>query len=119
MKKMELFNDELNDDLSDLKILSFEELNNGFEGNKSLFFSSFGNSDKNIVYQDDNYIDLTLLLDNIKTANRSDGIMQYVYQEYQQDIVQTYIMDEEKHIDLSAKIGLKNGAIKVSDILLC
>lgn len=41
--------------------------------------------------------------------------MQYVYQEYQQDIAQTYIMDGEKHIDLSARIGLKNGLVKVSN----
>jgi len=114
---MKLFNDELSDDLFELKTLSFEEISKGFEGNKSLFSNSFGNSDKNIDYQDDEYINLTMLLGNIKTANGSGGIIQYVYQEYQQDIAQTYIMDGEKHIDLSAKIGLKNGAVKVSNNL--
>lgn len=114
---MKLFNDELSDDLSELKMLSFEEINKGFEGNKSLFSGSFGNSEKNIGYQDDEYINLTMLLVNIKTTNGSGGIMQYVYQEYQQDIAQTYIMDGEKHIYLSAKIGLKDGAVKVSNNL--
>ncbi|MBB4806832.1 hypothetical protein HNP38_002128 [Chryseobacterium defluvii] len=32
---MEIFNDEWSDDLSEFKILSFEEVSKGFEGNKS------------------------------------------------------------------------------------
>ncbi|WP_157456533.1 hypothetical protein [Chryseobacterium hispalense] len=111
---MENFDDEFGD-LSGYKILSFEEVTQGFEGNKNFFSSSFGSSNKNISYQNDEYINLTMLLGNIKTANGSNGIMQYVYQEYQQDIAQTYIMDGQKHIDLSARIGLKNGVVKVSN----
>jgi len=111
---MENFDDEFGD-LSGYKILSFEEVTQGFEGNKNFFSSSFGSSNKNISYQNDEYINLTMLLGNIKTANGSNGIMQYVYQEYQQDIAQTYIMDGQKHIDLSARIGLKNGLVKVSN----
>ncbi|MEC3876493.1 hypothetical protein [Chryseobacterium salviniae] len=111
---MENFDDEFGD-LSGYKILSFEEVTQGFEGNKKFFSNSFGSSNKNINYQNDEYINLTILLGNIKIANGSNGIMQYFYQEYQQDIAQTYIMDGQKHIDLSARIGLKNGVVKVSN----
>ncbi|MCY1659619.1 hypothetical protein [Chryseobacterium sp. SL1] len=71
---------------------------------------------KEIETKDDGYINLTLLLEDIKTAYKagSGNQMSYVYQNYFQDVAQTYIMDGQKHIDVSAKIYLKNGIVKVS-----
>ena len=44
--------------------------------------------------------------------------MQYTFAEYFNDTPQMYIMDDSKnHIDISAKIALKNGSIKVSQKL--
>ncbi len=113
---MENFDDEFGD-LSGYKILSFEEVSKGFEGNKNPLqgLSGIQNS-KEIETKDDGYINLTLLLEDIKTAYKagSGNQMSYVYQNYFQDVAQTYIMDGQKHIDVSAKIYLKNGIVKVS-----
>ena len=113
---MESFDDEFGY-LSGYKILSFEEVSKGFEGNKNSLqgLSGIQNS-KEIETKDDGYINLTLLLEDIKTAYKagSGNQMPYVYQNYFQDVAQTYIMHEKKHIDLAAKIHLKNGNVKVS-----
>jgi len=113
---MEKFDDEFGD-LSAYKILSFEEVTKGFEGNKNPLqgLSGIQNS-KEIETKDDEYINLTKLLGDIKSSyNEGKGnLMQYVFNDYFQDIAQTYIMDEQKHIDVSAKIYLKNGIVKVS-----
>ncbi|MCY0976351.1 hypothetical protein PGH12_11265 [Chryseobacterium wangxinyae] len=113
---MEKFDDEFGD-LSAYKILSFEEITKGFEGNKNPLqgLSGIQNS-KEIQTKDDEYINLTKLLGDIKSSY-SEGkgnLMQYVFNDYFQDIAQTYIMDGQKHIDVSAKIYLKNGIVKVS-----
>jgi hypothetical protein len=70
---------------------------------------------KKIDIKDDEYINLTKLLGDIRSSyNGGKEQMQYVFNEYFQDIVQSYIMDGERHINVSAKIYLKNGKIKVS-----
>ncbi|QQV02576.1 MULTISPECIES: hypothetical protein [Chryseobacterium] len=112
---MENFDDEFGD-LSGYKILSFEEVTQGFEGNKNPLQGIKGMQKSDIEYKNDGYINLNLLLDHIRLAyNAGYGDkMQYAYQEYFQDTAQTYIMDGHKHIDVSAKIYLKNGIVKVS-----
>lgn len=116
---MENFDDEFGD-LSGYKILSFEEVSKGFEGNKNPLqgLSGIQNS-KETETKDDEYINLNLLLEDIKTAYKagSGNQMPYAYQNYFQDVAQTYIMHEKKHIDLAAKIHLKNGNVKVSQRL--
>lgn len=116
---MEKFDDEFWD-LSGFKVLSFEEVNNGFKGNKNPLqgLSGIQNS-KEIETKDDKYINLTKLLGNLKSSYRGGKgeQLQYVFNEYFQDIAQTYIMDGKKHIDVSAKIYLKNGMVKVSQNL--
>lgn len=109
------FDDEFGD-LSGYKILSFEEVSKGFEGNKNPLQGITGIPKSDIGYKDDGYINLNLLLEDIKTAYKAGNgdKMQYVYQKYFQDIAQTYIMDGQKHLDVSAKIYLKNGIVKVS-----
>ncbi|REC77176.1 hypothetical protein DRF60_12245 [Chryseobacterium elymi] len=116
---MEKFDDEFGD-LSGFKILSFEEVSNGFNRNKNPFqgLSGIQNSEE-IEAKADEYINLTKLLGDIK-SNYNGGKgkqMQYAFNEYFQDIAQTYIMDGQKHIDVSAKIYLKNGMVKVSQNL--
>ncbi|WP_144281287.1 hypothetical protein [Chryseobacterium echinoideorum] len=112
---MENFDDEFGD-LSGYKILSFEEVTQGFEGNKNPLQGIKGMQKSDIEYKNDVYINLNLLLDHIRLAYNSGygDKMQYAYQEYFQDTAQTYIMDGNKHIDVSAKIYLKNGIVKVS-----
>lgn len=109
------FDDEFGD-LFGYKILSFEEVSKGFEGNKNPFNGSSLQNTKQSDYQDDGYVNLNALLDSIKIAyNKGRGVeMNYVYNKYPQNTPQTYIMDGEKHINFSAKIGLKDGVIKVS-----
>lgn len=108
------------EDLSGFKILSFEEVSKGFKGNKNPLqgLSGIQNSEKTET-KDDEYINLTKLLEDIKYSYNGGkgGEMQYVFKEYFQDIAQTYIMDGEKHIGVSAKIYLKNGMVKVSQSL--
>ncbi|SFN57315.1 Papain fold toxin 1, glutamine deamidase [Chryseobacterium oleae] len=113
---MEKLDDE-SGDLSGFKILSFEEVNKGFKGNKNPLqgLSGIQNSE-GIETKDDEYINLTQLLGDIKSSysGGKGEHMPYVFNEYFQDIAQTYIMDGEKHIGVSAKIYLKNGVVKVS-----
>ncbi|KFF09373.1 hypothetical protein [Chryseobacterium luteum] len=108
------------EDLSGFKILSFEEVSKGFKGNRNPLqgLSGIQNSEKTET-KDDEYINLTKLLEDIKYSysGGKGGEMQYVFKEYFQDIAQTYIMDGEKHIGVSAKIYLKNGMVKVSQSL--
>lgn len=63
---MEKFDDEFGD-LSRFKVLSFEEVNKGFKGNKNPLqgLSGIQNS-KEIETKDDEYINLTKLLEDIK-----------------------------------------------------
>ncbi|KAA0126702.1 hypothetical protein FY557_16120 [Chryseobacterium sp. SN22] len=113
---MEKFEDEFGD-LSGFKILSFEEVNKGFKGNQNLLQGIFGlQSSEKIEIKNDEYINLTQLLGDLRLSyNEGKGkYMSYVFKEYFRDIVQTYIMDGEKHINLSAKLYLKNGKVKVS-----
>lgn len=116
---MEKFDDEFGD-LSGFKILSFEEVSKGFNRNKNPLqgLSGIQNSEE-IETKDDEYVNLTKLLGDIKSSyNGGKGEqMQYVFNEYFHDIAQTYIMDGEKHIDVSTKIYLKNGIVKVSQNL--
>lgn len=117
-KIMKQFNDEWSDNLSEFKILSFEEVSAGFEGNKNLLQGVQKPNPENTEYKDDEYINLTNLLDRIKLSYRNGNEMQYVFSEYFNDTPQMYIMDDGKnHIDISAKIALKNGSIKVSQNL--
>ncbi|WP_294267538.1 hypothetical protein [uncultured Chryseobacterium sp.] len=113
---MEKFEDEFGD-LSGFKILSFEEVNKGFKGNQNPLqgISGLTNTEK-IEIKNDEYINLTRLLGDLRLSyNGGKGkYMSYVFKEYFQDIAQTYIMDGKKHINLSAKLYLKNGKVKVS-----
>lgn len=115
---MEKFDDEFGD-LSGYKILSFEKINKGFEGNKNPLQGITMVSKSNVNYKNDEYINLTDLLDYIKIAyNKGKGSeMQFTFTDYFNDIQQTYIMDGNNHIDTSAKIALKNGIVKVSQNL--
>ena len=113
---MKQFNDEWSDNLSEFKMLSFEEVSNRFEGNKN-HLQGIKNPE-NAEYKDDEYINLKNLLDSIRLAYRNGSKMQYTFAEYFNDTPQTYIVDDNKnHIDISAKIALKNGSIKVSQNL--
>lgn len=108
---MKHFNDEWSDDLSEFKMLSFEEVSKPLQGIKNL-------NSESTEYKNDEYINLKDLLDNIKLSYRKGSEMQYTFAEYFNDIPQMYIMDENKnHIDISARIALKNGSIKVSQNL--
>ncbi|MGG5210839.1 hypothetical protein ACQWU4_18115 [Chryseobacterium sp. MIQD13] len=109
---MKKFDDEIGD-LSGFKILSFEEINKGFKGDKNPFQGILSNS---LEFKDDEYINITKLLGDLKYNYNGGkgGHMQYVFKEYFQDIAQTYIMDGEKHISVSAKIYLKDGIVKTS-----
>ncbi|OVE54753.1 hypothetical protein [Chryseobacterium mucoviscidosis] len=112
---MGTFDDEFGD-LSRYKILSFEEVTQGFEGNKNPLQGLANISKNNIDYKEDQYINLNKLLDDIKISNNvgNGSPMQYTFNGYFQDTAQTYIMNGETHIDVSAKIGLKNGIITTS-----
>ena len=113
---MKQFNDEWSDNLSEFKMLSFEEVSNGFEGNKNPLQGI--KNPESAEYKDDEYINLKNLLDSIRLAYRNGSKMQYTFAEYFNDTPQMYIMDDNKnHIDISAKIALKNGSIKVSQNL--
>ncbi len=113
---MKQFNDEWSDNLSEFKMLSFEEVSNRFEGNKNPLQGI--KNPENAEYKDDEYINLKNLLDSIRLAYRNGSKMQYTFAEYFNDTPQMYIMDDSKnHIDISAKIALKNGSIKVSQNL--
>lgn len=115
---MKQFNDEWSDSLSEFKMLSFKEVSAGFEGNKNLLQGIQKPNPENTEYKDDEYINLTDLLDRIRLSYRNGSEMQYVFSEYFNDTPQMYIMDNNKnHIDISARIALKNGAIKVSQNL--
>lgn len=108
---MEKFNDEFGD-LSEYKILSFEEISQGFSGNKSPLkgLGQFNNNE--IEYQDDAYINLTILIEHLKLfyRNYKDIPMNYNPKTFQHNHKQTYIMDENgNHIDMSAKIALTKG----------
>ncbi|WP_292009210.1 hypothetical protein [Chryseobacterium sp.] len=107
-------------DLSGFKILSLKEVNQGFTGDINPLQKLLGIPNSNEAeFKDDEYINLTKLLGDIK-YNYGGGRgeqMQYVFKDYFQSIVQTYIMDGEKHIDVSAKIYLKDGIVKVSQHL--
>lgn len=112
---MEKFEDEFGN-LSAFKVLTFEQVNKGFKVNKNPLEFSGIQSSGIIEIKTDEYINLTRLLGDIR-LNYSGGkgkYMHYVFKEYFQDIVQTYIMDGKRHIDLSAKLYLKNGIVKVS-----
>ncbi|PTT77864.1 MULTISPECIES: hypothetical protein [unclassified Chryseobacterium] len=112
---MGTFNDEFGD-LSGYKILSFEEVTQGFEGNKNPLHGIANFSKNEIEYKEDQYINLNKLLDDINISNNvgNGSPMQYTFNGYFQDTAQTYIMNGEIHIDVSAKIGLKNGIITTS-----
>ncbi|WP_185148722.1 hypothetical protein [Chryseobacterium mulctrae] len=113
---MKQFNDEWSDNLSEFKMLSFEEVSNGFEGNKNPLQGI--KNPESAEYKDDEYINLKNLLDSIRLAYRNGSKMQYTFAEYFNDTPQMYIVDDNKnHIDISAKIALKNGSIKVSQNL--
>ncbi|OCK50488.1 hypothetical protein BA768_04870 [Chryseobacterium sp. CBo1] len=115
---MKQFNDEWSDSLSEFKMLSFKEVSAGFEGNKNLLQGIQKPNPENTEYKDDEYINLTDLLDRIRLSYRNGSEMQYVFSEYFNDTPQMYIMDNNKnHIDISARIALKNGTIKVSQNL--
>lgn len=113
---MKQFNDEWSDNLSEFKMLSFEEVSNGFEGNKNPLQGI--KNPESAEHKDNEYINLTYLLDSIRLVYRKGSEMQYLFSEYFNDIPQMYIMDGNKnHIDISARITLKNGSIKVSQNL--
>jgi len=115
---MKQFNDEWSDSLSEFKMLSFKEVSAGFEGNKNLLQGIQKPNPENTEYKDDEYINLTDLLDRIRLSYRNGSEMQYVFSEYFNDTPQMYIMDNNKnHIDISARIALENGTIKVSQNL--
>ncbi|MBO6185308.1 MAG: hypothetical protein J6O88_11585 [Chryseobacterium sp.] len=112
---MKQFNDEWSDNLSEFKMLSFEEVSTGFEGNNNPLQGIKNPNSESMEYNDDEYINLTDLLDSIKLSYRNGSEMQYVFSEYFNDTPQMYIMDNNKnHIDISVRLALKNGAIKVS-----
>ncbi|WP_294308087.1 hypothetical protein [Chryseobacterium endophyticum] len=116
---MEKFEDEFGN-LSGFKILSFEEVNKGFKGNQNPLQGISGlQASEKIEIKNDEYINLTQLLGDLRLSyNGGKGkYMSYVFKEYFKDVAQTYIMDGEKHINLSAKLYLKNGKIKVSQHL--
>jgi len=105
---MKQFNDEWSDNLSEFKMLSFEEVNKGFDGNNNFLQGIKNPNSENTEYKDDEYINLKDLLDNIKLSYRKGSEMQYTFAEYFNDTPQMYIMDENKnHIDISARIALK------------
>lgn len=115
---MKQFNDEWSDNLSEFKILSFEEVSKGFEGNNNPLQGIKKPNSENTEYKDDEYINLKDLLDNIKLSYRKGSEIQYTFAEYFNDTPQMYIMDgNNNHIDISAKIALKNGTVKVSQNL--
>lgn len=114
---MKHFNDEWSDDLSEFKMLSFEEVSKGFEGNKNPLQGIENLNSEKTEYKDDEYINLNTLLDYIKLSYRKGSEMQYTFAEYFSDTPQMYIMDGNNHIDISAKIALKNGTVKVSQNL--
>lgn len=105
-----------------LNNMSLEILNNPFLGN----FKDWENGNNlqskfntqsltdTITYQEDEYINLTELLGDIRYSNiTKEYILKYDFKKYQKNIPQTYIMYGENHINVSAKIGLKNGKINV------
>ncbi|WP_435525315.1 hypothetical protein [Chryseobacterium indoltheticum] len=82
---MKQFNDEWNDNLSEFKMLSFEEVSNGFEGNRNPLQGIKNPNSESTEYKDDEYINLKNLLDSIRLAYRNGSKMQYTFAEYFND----------------------------------
>jgi hypothetical protein len=107
----------LNNNLSNSKILSFDKIEKDFldKTNSSSGLSLIPASDKS-GYKSDNLINLTLLVDDIRSnyLNLRHQQMNYEFKRYISNLVQTYILDDSKnHIDISAKIYLKDGSVKL------
>lgn len=107
----------LNNNLSNSKVLSFDEIGKGFSDQmkSSSGLSVISNSDKS-GYKADNLINLTFLIDDIRSnyLNLKHHQMVYEFKRYISNLEQTYILDDNKnHIDVSAKIYLKDGSVKL------
>jgi len=75
-----------------------------------------GNSES----KDDEYINLTLLTEDLRKAYKSakGSNFPFEYKKYLNNLPQTYILDgQNHHIDMSAKISLKDGNIQVSNLV--
>lgn len=99
------------------KVISLDEIEKGFsdKGKSSSGLSVIPNSDK-AGYKADDLINLTLLVGDIRSnyLNLRHQKMSYEYKRYISNNEQTYILDNNKnHIDISAKIYLKSGSVKL------
>lgn len=97
----------LNSNITKSGILSLDNLEKGF--------SLIPDTEKT-EYKSDKFVNLTLLLDDIRSNNLNlrNHQMVYNFKKYISNSEQTYILDNNKnHIDISAKIGVKNGSMKL------
>lgn len=97
----------LNSNVTKSGILSLDNLEKGF--------TLIPDTEKT-EYKSDKFINLNLLLDDIRSNNLNlrNNQMIYDFKKYISNLEQTYILDDNKnHIDISAKIGMKNGSVKL------
>ncbi len=88
----------------------------GSVGNKLSMEKSTGNSES----KDDEYINLTLLTKDLQVAYKAAKGSNFLfeYKKYLNDLPQTYIIDDQHHhINISAKISLRDGAVQVSNLV--
>lgn len=84
--------------------------------NKLSMEKSTGNSGS----KDDEYINLALLTEDLQVAYKAAKGSNFLfeYKKYLNDLPQTYILDDQHHhINISAKISLRDGAVQVSNLV--
>jgi hypothetical protein len=109
---------EILNNLSNFKVISLDEIKKGGSDktNSSSGLSVIPNSSNKSEYKAGNLINLTLLIDDIRSnyLNLKNQHFVYEYKRYISNLEQTYILDDNKnHIDISAKINLKDGSVKL------